>query len=207
MNVCDGRLTIDAKSGINTKLLLGNQTKPARQINLLVGEPAQTPTSYTRDTGSLGTTRAAMAGCARTASPPSHTPLNITSNLADRDPYEPMGTRRSSTPSCCLCRTGGSIETLEDPGAFEIAVPCSTYSVTVSVGDSAYSSLDKKPGEASIHRINVEGVNAIGASIPPAPTSSRGATHAVTVCDGRLTIDAIGGTNTKLNYIDVTRVS
>jgi hypothetical protein len=28
----------------------------------------------------------------------------------------------------------------------------------------------------------------------------------VTVCDGRITIDAIGGINTKLNYVDVARV-
>ena len=33
------------------------------------------------------------------------------------------------------------------------------------------------------------------------------ATRTVRVCDGRLTIDSIGGTNTKINYVDVAPVS
>jgi hypothetical protein len=87
-------------------------------------------------------------------------------------------------------------------GSWEIAVPNGSYTVTLAVGDP---SIGEDP---EIHAINVEGVEALYAF---APTGSSGAstrhttvTVQVGVEDGRLTIDQSGGTNTKLNYVDVT---
>jgi hypothetical protein len=129
--------------------------------------------------------------------------------VTDRDPLDVDGyAQKQDTVMFMQYPTNGSNPRLsKTPGAFEVAVPCGTYSVTVSVGDSAWSSLKRKPGDVSINRINVEGVNAIAGFVPTDANKFATATKTVTVCDGRLTIDAIGGTNTRLNYIDVTRLS
>jgi N-acetylneuraminic acid mutarotase len=79
--------------------------------------------------------------------------------------------------------------------AWELAVPSGSYTVTVSVGDAAYFD--------STHRINIEGDVAIAGFVPTSATRFAQATRTVTVSDGRLTIDATGGANTKLNYVDV----
>ena len=80
------------------------------------------------------------------------------------------------------------------PGAWELAVPNGTYNVSVTVGDDA--------NRDSTHQIQVEGQAAIAAFTP---TSSLHATASkvVSVADGRLTVDAIGGTNTKIDYVTV----
>ena len=88
------------------------------------------------------------------------------------------------------------------PGSWEIALPNGTYRVEVSVGDA-------NPGnDATTHRINVEGINAIDNFVVTAATVGaarfKSGTITVTVSDGRLTIDADGGTNTKINYVIIS---
>jgi hypothetical protein len=83
---------------------------------------------------------------------------------------------------------------------WELALENGDYQVSVSVGDgSVYTGTD-----AESHSINVEGVSAIANFIPQgangASTRFKQATLKVTVTDGYLTIDADGGTNTKINY-------
>src|SRR5699024_6387953 len=86
-------------------------------------------------------------------------------------------------------------------GMWEIAVPDGTYEVTVAAGDANTNS------DPEIHTINVEGENAIDEFVPSGPAGSAShhetATVEVAVDDGRLTIDAVGGTNTKINYVDI----
>ena len=79
--------------------------------------------------------------------------------------------------------------------AWEIAVPTGRYAVTVSVGDQALN---------SVHTINVEGVTAINKFRGTPDEKYQENTVDVTVSDGRLTIDSIGGDNTKINYVMVT---
>jgi hypothetical protein len=91
----------------------------------------------------------------------------------------------------------------QTPGAWEYKVPApGLYNVTVSAGDQNFGD--------SNHRINVEGTTAIsnfvpvlpGANVPPASVEVyRSATVTVEVTDGKLTIDAVGGINTKINYV------
>ena len=85
------------------------------------------------------------------------------------------------------------------PGSWEIAVPDGSDTVTVSVGDAgAYYD--------STHRLSVEGVPAVAFT----PTSTQRlvtATRTVTVTDGRLTLSQAGGTNTKINYVQVAATS
>ena len=76
-----------------------------------------------------------------------------------------------------------------------------TYQVTVALGDPL-TGLDPEN-----HVLHAEGVTAIAAFVPSGSAGSRPAmrpaTVTVSVSDGRLTVDAIGGTNTKLDYIDI----
>ena len=82
-----------------------------------------------------------------------------------------------------------------DKAAFEYQVPNGNYNVTVSAGDSDPTVTD------STHVINVEGMPAITAFKPDATTQIMTKKVNVTVADGLLTVDAIGGTNTKLDYL------
>ncbi|HKP97191.1 MAG TPA: malectin domain-containing carbohydrate-binding protein [Fibrobacteria bacterium] len=80
-------------------------------------------------------------------------------------------------------------------GAWEYAVPAGTYQVTVSVGDqSPYD---------SHHFLNVEGASAVSNFVGSAAKEFQSATVFVTVTDGRLTVDGLGGTNTKINYVSI----
>ena len=85
-------------------------------------------------------------------------------------------------------------------GAWEMAVPNGIYNVTVGVGDGQYIN--------STHRINVEGEVAIAGFTPPPDASLavksaarwEAVTITVDVLETRLTIDATGGTNTKITH-------
>ncbi|NJM08411.1 choice-of-anchor D domain-containing protein [Candidatus Gracilibacteria bacterium] len=81
-------------------------------------------------------------------------------------------------------------------GAWELAVPNGNYRVTVSVGDAG-GAID------STHQINIEGQPLINGFVPTASEKYFDATATVTVSDGKLTIDAVGGSNTKINYVDI----
>lgn len=91
-------------------------------------------------------------------------------------------------------------------GIWEIEVPNGTYDVSVGVGDP---NVDGQAGTEPFHTINVEGVNAIDRY---SPTGAAGASTrfisgsaTTTITDGRLTIDAFGGFNTKINFLEITQ--
>jgi len=87
-------------------------------------------------------------------------------------------------------------------GAFEYKLPNGNYQVTVSVGDSAVGTPDAQYD--STHNINVEGVNVVNMFAPnPATEKFMVMTKVVEVKDNSLTIDAKGGTNTKINYVTI----
>ncbi|TSD63826.1 T9SS type A sorting domain-containing protein [Inquilinus sp. KBS0705] len=82
------------------------------------------------------------------------------------------------------------------PGTWEYAVTNGRYRVTVSSGDVGYYD--------SNNQINVEGLPTISDFTPSSTTKYRTATAVVQVTDGKLTIDATGGVNTKMNYLTFT---
>ena len=82
------------------------------------------------------------------------------------------------------------------PAAWEYDLANGRYRVTVSVGDPDYFD--------STHVINLEGQEIITGFVPTAEQIFTSATAIVEVNDGKLTIDAIGGENTKLNFVDIT---
>ncbi|WP_138481461.1 OmpL47-type beta-barrel domain-containing protein [Dyadobacter bucti] len=79
------------------------------------------------------------------------------------------------------------------PGAWEHVVPNGRYTVTVGAGDDRYYD--------SNHQINVEGLPVITDFISSAQNKFRIGTATVQVNDGKLTINATGGTNTKMTYL------
>jgi hypothetical protein len=90
---------------------------------------------------------------------------------------------------------------------WEMAVENGDYQVSVSVGDGyRYTYSDPES-----HSINVEGMPAITHFVPQGPSGSmlrfKQATVQVTVSDGYLTLDADGGTNTKINYAIIQPLS
>lgn len=85
------------------------------------------------------------------------------------------------------------------PGRWEHAVAAGTYDITVSVGDPCCTN--------SVHRLAVEGAVAIEGFRPTSAQTSAAATVRVQVADGRVTLDAAGGSNTKLQYVHITPVS
>jgi hypothetical protein len=84
------------------------------------------------------------------------------------------------------------------PARWEYALPNGTYNVTVSVGDAGATD--------GVHRLTVEGLLAIDDFTPKSTQKFKAETVRVTVTDGRLTLDASGGTNTKINYVDIDAV-
>ncbi|WP_221392907.1 putative Ig domain-containing protein [Dyadobacter sp. NIV53] len=81
----------------------------------------------------------------------------------------------------------------QTPGSWEMKVENGLYNVTVGVGDLGFYD--------SNHRINAEGVPVISSFIPTASIPNKIATATIQVTDGKLTIDATGGTNTKINFV------
>lgn len=84
------------------------------------------------------------------------------------------------------------------PAVWELAVPEGRYAVTVSVGDATRN---------SANTVNVEGVTAIDSFRGTPEEDYQENRVVVPVTDGRLTVDSIGGENTKINYVEVVRLS
>ncbi|MDR6944299.1 Ig-like domain-containing protein [Mucilaginibacter pocheonensis] len=123
-------------------------------------------------------------------------------------------TRNRNTPEDVLLATlihmqantiTGTFNGVKTEGYWELKVPNGTYDATVSVGDGLVNSAPES------HTINIEGINAINHFVPSGKQGSIGrfksATTRLTVTDEQLTINADGGTNTKLNFANIVPVS
>ena len=159
-------------------------------------QAAPVPAGYVRDFGEgFGVRSGADQGSGWSYGwvvPGSSTPLSLVGNGRDR---ELVSDQRLDTFVHMQGNSVANFSGVAQPGSWEVALPAGSYSVTVSVGDAA--SID------STHRLLVEGVVAIDGFVPTAATKFASATRTVSVTDGRLTIEATGGTNTKLDYVDI----
>ena len=166
------------------------------------------PSGYTADTGQPYNSARGF-GWVREDSISSsgqHAPLDLSPNTRDRarsgiSPLQntiihmqyPADTVKYPDP-----KTGPPI--VRTPGAWDYDLPNGDYNVTVSVGDQP----GKTSGYDSKHTVNVEGVNAINQFQATTSSEYKQATVTVTVTNGKLTVDAIGGLNTKLDYLTIT---
>ena len=121
---------------------------------------------------------------------PSATPLDMLAQTRDR---KVAGVDQRLNTLIALQLTSTAL------GAWEYKLANGPYTVTASVGDPSY--IDSK------YRINMEGGIAINNVIPTSSSKFFSLSHLVYVNDGKLTLDAIGGTNTKLNYVDISNAS
>ncbi len=157
---------------------------------------AAVPTGYTKDTGAAyDATRGYGWVRQDSLSSTTHVPLEITPNTRDRNRVadqrlDTLIHMQDNAPNSSGVKT---------PAAWEYKLDNGTYNVTVSVGDAAYFD--------SQHSIRVEGVKAIDLFRPSSTQPFKQTTVLASVTDGKLTIDAIGGTNTKLNYVDIAKAT
>ena len=82
---------------------------------------------------------------------------------------------------------------------WEYALPSGTYQVTVSVGDEPSNTT----GYDSQHTLNVEGTPALSSFQATSNNEYAQSTIVVEVEDGKLTVDPVGGFNTKINYVTI----
>ncbi|WP_052056010.1 hypothetical protein [Myxosarcina sp. GI1] len=192
VEVEDGKLTVDALGGENTKIdfiqIAAFDSEDASvdaKINFQP-EDAETPEDYTADVG-LSYDDNRGYGWIREDS----------LSAEDRIPWD-----RSDLGRERQVETDQKLDTLMHmqypgrvAGAWEYALDNGTYEVTVSVGDAAATN--------STHQINVEGVALIDSFVPEVEEAFQVGTATVDVSDGKLTVDALGGENTKINYIEI----
>lgn len=173
-------------------------------------EAATTPTGYIRDYGlgfgprSKG--EAQLAGTATDSSglsygwvvPGTTNPRNLVGNGRDRNL---VLDQRLDTVFHMQANVLNPFTGVPEEGAWEIELAQGTYDVTVAVGDPQASTTPER------HTIRLEGETVISNFEPSgaAGTATRTsvATMRVQVADGRLTVDAQGGFNTKIAYIDI----
>ncbi|MET4639857.1 fibronectin type 3 domain-containing protein, partial [Mycetocola sp. 2940] len=84
-----------------------------------------------------------------------------------------------------------------EKGVWEYDLPNGTYNVVAAVGDSSAGNYD------STHALRAEGVQFLAPFIGSAAREYDESVATVEVTDGTLTIDAEGGRNTKINYIEI----
>jgi hypothetical protein len=202
VNVSDGKLTLDAIGGTNTKIdyvdITGGPVTPVDLNVNFQSETATVPTNYLRDFGeSYGLRTGANQGSGLSYGwvvPGSTTPLSLVGNGRDRNL---ISDQRLDTLVHMQGNDIPNFSGVKQPGAWEIAIPNGLYQVFVSVGDAG-TAVD------SSNCINIEGQPTIVNFVPTSSTHFSNATVTISVNDGRLTIDATGGINTKINYVTVT---
>jgi N-acetylneuraminic acid mutarotase len=157
-------------------------------------EAAAVPSGYLRDYGqAYGVRNGADQGSGLSygwIDPATGTPLNLVGNGRERNLRTDQ--RHDTLMHMQYTGTSGVAAT----GAWEIAVPNDAYTVTVGVGDAG-AFYD------SVHQVSFEGQVAIAAFAPTSTNRLASATRTVNVTDGKLTIDAQGGTNTKITYVTI----
>ncbi|CAM3944321.1 Ig-like domain-containing protein [Deinococcus marmoris] len=149
---------------------------------------AAVPGGYTADTGAAYSEARGYGWVAQEGRAPLDVSVNARVNEA-----QPVDARLKSFIHMQY-NANTSVPAVKIPAAWEYKVADGTYTVTVSTGDPS-ANVD------STHALNIEGVKAILPYKPADTNKFRSVTLRVPVRDGKLTIDAIGGTNTKINYV------
>ncbi len=131
------------------------------------------------------------------------TALNITGNGFNRN--TPEDVTQSTLIYMQANNLSGTFSGTKTQAYWEMRLPNGTYDINVSVGDGAVNS------ETQSDNLNVEGVKAISGFVPSgsagSPSRFKQVTVRVPVSDEHLTLNADGGTDTKINIVQITPVS
>jgi len=233
VHVNDGRLTLDAIGGFNTKInfieiipLAGEDNTttvtndlelPANSININFGTGIiNSPAGFIQDIGQGFDSQRGYGWITETSvNSGSAEPIDIVANGRNRNSplFDGSGAVIENAVLDSLIHlqypaaAGVFNNSVVTNAAWEFQLANGQYEVTVSVGDASFTD--------SNHVINIEGKNAISGFVPQAlpfdtsvsaPDKFTTGTATVVVDDGRLTIDAIGGDNTKINYVSIVPI-
>ncbi len=124
--------------------------------------------------------------------PGTTTPISLEGNGRNRIPNPDVDVLSETLMHMKYKDTNGTNGVLVD-GAWEIELPNGAYRVTVRAGDADIENL-----VGTRYVINVEGVNLISQDATIGSVNNLTGTVVVQLTDGRLTIDATGGFNTKV---------
>ncbi|WP_075834764.1 Ig-like domain-containing protein [Deinococcus marmoris] len=179
---------------VTTTTIPPNQPTPFPADGLKINfQPAAStaPAGYTADTGAAYNDTRGYGWVTEAAA---HTPLDVSANARDRNLNTVEARLNSFIHMQYNANTNADPAAVRTHAAWEYKLADGFYTVTVSTGDAS-NSLD------STHTLNIEGQVAIAPYMPADTKKFRAVTLRVPVMDGKLTIDAIGGTNTKINYV------
>ena len=123
------------------------------------------------------------------------TPLSIVGNARDRNVVADQ-----RLDSFIHMQYTGATGGVAQPARWEAAVQNGIYDVTVAVGDVGTVT-------GSTHRLTVESTNLVNNFTPGSANKIATVTGRIQVTDGKVTLDAAGGTNTKLDYVDIIPVT
>ena len=196
--VNDGQLTIDSIGGQNTKINYVRVT-PLTDTRINFGPEGVDgiPEDYVTDFGeAYDETRGYGWITQDSVNSSDPTPLDITGNVRGRNLLDDR--LSDSLIHLQYPEYADAPGAERTPAAWEYDLLNGQYEVTVGVGDPLFTD--------SSHTVNIEGVEAIPSFVPSSGELFTTATEVVEVTDGRLTIDAIGGENTKLNFIEIAAV-
>ena len=157
-------------------------------------DSAPVPSGYVKDSGGAFDATRGFGWIREDSLSSTHVGLDISPNARDRNLVSDQ--RLDTFLHMQYPASVTSATAIKVPAAWEAVVPDGSYTVTVGVGD-ADANFD------STHRIRIEGVVAISGFVPTSSNRFAQATQTVVVSDGRLTVDALGGTNTKLDFVIV----
>ncbi|QFP75822.1 Ig-like domain-containing protein [Deinococcus sp. AJ005] len=149
------------------------------------------PAGYTADTGAKYDDARGYGWVTQAAA---HTPLDVSANARERNLSGVEARLNTFIHMQYDTNTNADPAAERTPAAWEYKVADGIYTVTVSTGDAA-NNFD------STHALNIEGQQAILPYLPADTNKFRTVTKRVQVSDGKLTIDAIRGTNTKIDYV------
>ncbi|MBC8122045.1 MAG: hypothetical protein H7Y22_09435 [Gemmatimonadaceae bacterium] len=176
------------------------QSSPASSLQVNFQPSSSTvPAGYTEDTGAAYTNERGSGWVSQDSlSDTTATPLDVTPNSRDRN-RSGIDPRLNTLIHMQFPDSTFNESAVRIPAAWELALPDGAYSVHVGVGD--------QPSDNGVydsqHSLNVEGVGAIDRFEPSTAREYAQALVRADITDGKLTVDAIGGTNTKINFLQI----
>lgn len=199
ITVNDGQLTIDSNGGQNTKINYVRITPVIdTKVNFGPESLTEVPEDYLIDFGEAYDDIRGYGWITQdSVDSDESVPLDITGNDRGRNLLD--DTISDSLIHLQYPEYADAPGAERTPAAWEYEVPDGQYEVRVGVGDILF--------DDSVHTVNIEGVEAISDFVPSSGALFTTATEVVDVTDGRLTIDAIGGENTKLNFVEISSVN
>lgn len=200
VTVSDGKLSLDADGGNNTKIAFVEVKGEAGPVDPPV-DPPPTGTVVEKVDFLASTTPSPVSGYKGDSGQPFSTsagrgwedlngnPITYTSSGRERGV---LADKRLDTFMHFVPPSAAPAP--RTPGRYQIVVPNGTYDVTVGVGDPSYFD--------STHVVRAE-ESEIVRFVPTTAARTSIVTAKVSVTDGRLTLDSVGGTNVKIGFVDV----